>query len=70
MRTLRERLLTPGMKVLDLDSAPSYIHNFDFSPDDDELTVTWSDDGCDYEDRFPLDEESPDCRVLLLTLVS
>jgi hypothetical protein len=70
MRTLRERLSTPGRKVLDIEGAPSFIHNFDFADEDGDLQVSWTDeDGQIFEEEFPLDEESPECGVCLLTTI-
>lgn len=73
MKTLRERLSAPGKKVIDLQDAPSYIHNFDAhvvaDPNEDTLIIEWTDEGLDFSHEFALDEECPEVCVWLLTQV-
>lgn len=70
MRTLRERLSTPGTLVIGIEEAPSYLHNFSFDEQDDEITLSWTDDeGYVFEETFFLDEVNPEVEVFTLTRV-
>lgn len=68
MRTLRQRLHTPGLLVLGIDEAPSFLHNFSVPGDEDaEIELSWTDDeGQIFEEAYELDAETPEVRVFRL----
>ncbi len=59
MRTLRELLSVDAHMVIDVSEAPSYIHSWDFDENDDDVVLSWTDEGEIFEESFPLDEPPP-----------